>query len=280
MESILYPDYTDELKNVEKRIRITEEKSEETNEYKELLGIADAFTKTDKKTLSPYASYDINLNIKALGQTAIIKQPEKTKDIEPFVKKAEGAVVQAAEMANFEQANSEIFSYYGWMSDLKISSQTMVDIANELNTNLKGPEQSKSILDIIGQPFDDLKKRLEKVINSTGKFFSEAGKTFKEKLSEAGEWLKKNVVSKFIEAFKRLSEAFDAFRLKLFESMFDFVRKVINLAAEKDWKIQSITVGMPEIGFDSTEINSVKIPIPSIKEPPVTFQFKPKEQAS
>jgi hypothetical protein len=62
--------------------------------------------------------------------------------------------------------------------------------------------------------------------------------------------------------------------------MFDFVRKVINLASEKDWKIQSITVGMPELALDSTEINSVKIPIPSIKEPPVTFQFKPKEQST
>ncbi len=210
MESILYPDYTNELKNVKKRISIDGEKTEETDEYKELLGIADAFTKTDKKMLSPYASYDINLNIKTLGQTAIIKQPEKTGDLEPFVRKAEEAVAKASEVANFEQANSEIFSYYGWMSDLKIASQTMVNIANELNTNLKGPEQSKSIVEYHRQPFEDLKKRLEKVITGTGKFFSEAGKKFKEKLSDASEWLKKNVVSKFIEAFKWLSEAFDA----------------------------------------------------------------------
>jgi hypothetical protein len=303
MNSKLYPDYTKEIQAAKtsqatiKEGASKEAQADDIYEFKELIAITEAFTKSDKKLIDPFASYDLNLNIKELGETVIAKQPEASNDVQPFIEKAKVAIAEAAEKAETEQASSNIFSFYGWISDLKIASQTMVDISNILNNNLipemkeeikeeltketkdanaKAEKWGSGLLDGIRHHFKDLEERLEGVITKTGAWFGEAGLTLKNKLNEAGDWLKKNVVSKFVAAFKWLSEKFDAFRLMLFKRMFDFVRRVIDLANEKNWKIEHITVGMPELGFNMTEIGPIKIPIPTIKEPPVSFTFKPK----
>ena len=89
------------------------------------------------------------------------------------------------------------------------------------------------------------------------------------------EFLEKKLFQNLLKHSKKMADLYDAFRLKLFESMFDFVRKVVELAAVKNWKIESIHVGMPEIGINMTEVAGYRIPIPSIKGPPVSFVFKP-----
>lgn len=296
MENKIYPNYTLEIQNLKTKRSVTQknidrEAIEQANvtdfyEGRELIAIAEAFNNSDKDTINPLASYNTNLKIKELGETAIAKNPSTEDQLKPLMKKVEEAVNEASDKANAEQANSELFSYYGWISDLQVASDTMIDIAKKLNADpnleaamsseVETTEQSQSVLGRIKNHFDDLKKNLEKVINETGKTIGQAGQALSSKLGEAADWLKKNVVSKFVQAFKWVSEKFDAFRLKLFESMFDFIRRVVDLAAVKEWKIEKISVGMPEISLSMTDIAGIKIPIPMIKGPPVSFIFKPK----
>jgi hypothetical protein len=296
MENKLYPNYITELQELKaeesrapSRARTLTGESEmpkatDFYEVKELMAIAEAFDKSDKKTISPMSSYSTNLRIKELSETAIAKRPG-TGALLNIIKKAEATIVEASEKASAEQANSKLFNYYGWISDLQVASDTMTGIAKELDADpnlgevmrveTKDDGQAKSVLDRIRNHFEDLKKNFENVIKETGDTIGQAGQSLMDKLGEAGNWLKKNIVPRFVEAFKLLSKLFDDFRLKLFESMFDFVRKVVDLAATKNWRIEKIIVGMPEIGISSTTIYNFIIPIPTIKAPPVTFYFKP-----
>ncbi len=292
MENKLYPNYTLEIQNFKKRETLLQKASPDSEEskvmasyeVKELIAIAGSFSQSDKMTINTVSSYNTNLKIKELGETAIAKNSAIEDCIKPFINKASLAVNEAAEKANPEQASSDLFSYYGWISDLQVASDSMLTICNELSTTpniatlmktKNAGNESISVFEKIEGPFNELKKRFERVIDQTANSIGQAGQVLREELEKAKVFLEKKVIPKFVEAFKKISDAYDAFRLKLFEGMFDFVRKVIELASIKNWKIENIHVGMPEIGINMTDIAGYKIPIPSIKGPPVSFIFKP-----
>jgi hypothetical protein len=293
MENKLYPNYSIEIQNLKKQETLVQKASPEGDvfkvmqsfEVKELIALAESFSQSAKTAIDPMSSYNTNLKIKELGETTIAKNSTIEDCLRPFVNKASLAVAEAAEKANPEQANSDLFSYYGWISDLQVASDSMMKICNELSTNADlaaamkmengGNGKSRSVLEKIKESFNELKERVEKVIEQTANSIGQAGQLLKKELEKAKEFLEKNIVPKFVEAFKKIADLYDAFRLKLFESMFDFVRKVVELAAIKNWKIDSIHVGMPEIGANMADVAGYRIPIPSIKGPPVSFVFKP-----
>jgi hypothetical protein len=298
-KSVLYPNFSSEISSLQnvfqaKRAAIVrgeaETKTTSFYEISELLDLASAFTskldsiETAGAAMNPVAVYDSVSTIKELSELSMVKYVQMTPQLTPFLQKAQAASDASADLASFQQANSNLFNYFNLISEMEVASETMMEITWNLNANpsveaemtgqtQKSEADSESKMDKLRGLFGDLKNSIDKVVDGTATVIGEAGKQLKDALTNLGSWLNNNVISKFIAAFKWLAEKFNDFKLMLFERTFDFVSKVVELAEKKGWKIKEIAMDMPEFGVDMTDVFGVKIPIPKIKEPPVKFTF-------
>ena len=221
--------------------------------------------------------FDSISTIKSLCDTSLLKYPELNTQLRSIAKKTRKNMNDLAKETTIDQADSALFDYYSGISNLNFFSETMTEIAQEVNVYLK--QDAGSTSDKMVQLTDDLKVQTENIINKTKSVIGEVGQRLKEAVlgfsSALESFIKNKIVPALQKAFKWLSEKFDDFKLWFFKSLFSFIAKLVELAATNNWKIKDIAVGMIKFGMSSINLAGLTIPIPTITEPPAWLRFIP-----
>jgi hypothetical protein len=181
---------------------------------------------------------------------------------------------QMKEVIDQKSATEHILDYYRAMSDSALIAHGFHEIAGVI----KDTTDPKTLGDKIKGWFSEI---IDK-INSIGARLKGIIGDFGNELLSAIEDLKKHVggaLAKVVDKFRALVTKFHDFTLYLIKKMFDFVGEVQEMAEERKFTMNAITMEMPSLDVEVVTVAGVPIPIPKVQTPKLTISFSPKEVA-
>jgi hypothetical protein len=194
-----------------------------------------------------------------------------SKEVQRIKDESSKAVEVLKKEVTFKDSNSAIFDYYNTVSDSIVASEVVRELCKTIGNDVteKPPQWS-----IIKGLFVHIKEKLHNAIERSKIFIGVVGAKLKSSLNSLGRAVGKDIV-KFIEKLKNLAGRIYTFTLTIIEKLFSFISDIRDIAQEKKWNIDQITLEIPSVGFSVLTVQGIPIPIPEIRTPTVSIAFKP-----